>query len=244
MALPSAVRAVVRRLAPDAPFIFTGHVEEGAAPNSFVPPSANAIVVRVERVLRAAPALQGQSGQLVTILNPAPGSAAPRQVFFVKPAFYGETIGVRELGRMNVPDEIEDLHTLVGEVAEETRTEALRAHLASAEAVVHARVVGAHRVSETTAATASEHDPDWWAARLNVLAALKGDHKGELLVRYPNSRDVKWIGAPRPREGDDAVFLLHRDGLHVGGAALVLLHAIDMLPASAQDIRRIRGLMQ
>jgi hypothetical protein len=116
--------------------------------------------------------------------------------------------------------------------------------LASAEAVVHARVVGVHRVSETTAATASEHDPDWWAARLNVLAALKGDHKGELLVRYPNSRDVKWIGAPRPREGDDAVFLLHRDGLHVGGAPLVLLHAMDMLPASAQDIRRIRGLMQ
>ena len=64
-------------------------------PNSFVSPGANAIVVRVERVLRAAPALQGQSGQLVTILNPAPGSTAPRQVFFVNPAFYGETIGVR-----------------------------------------------------------------------------------------------------------------------------------------------------
>jgi len=41
----------------------------------------------------------------------------------------------------------------------------------------------------------------------------------------------------------EAIFVLHRDTLSLSGAALVLLHPIDLLPANAHEVRRITRLL-
>lgn len=245
MALPKVLAESVTRLAHDARFIFTGRVEAaGASSLAVLSGKPNSVVVRIERIHRAAPALQNQAGQLVTVLGAAgEGGAGRRKVYFTNPVLYGETLGVKELGSVDAPEEDEEVHTFLAGLTEEAKTEELRRHLASADAVLHARVLRRHRVSEATAATVSEHDPDWWAAVLSIVASLKGSHEGEITVRYPNSRNVRWHAVPKPHDGQEAVFLLHRDGLRVGDATLALLHPTDLMAADARDLRRIKGLL-
>ncbi len=245
MALPKNVAELVTRLARDARFIFTGTVESpGASSLAVLAGNPSSTVVRIERVHRAAPALQKQVGQRVTVLaGIGESGAAARKVFFTNPMLYGETLGVQELGSLDAPEEPEELESLLTRLTAETKTGDLRQHLASADAVVHAKVLRCRRVSQATSATVSEHDPDWWAAVLHIIASLKGSHKGDLTIRYPNSRDVRWHAVPKPHEGQEALFLLHRDGLHVGDATLVLLHPVDVLSADAGELRRIKELL-
>lgn len=244
MAVSDARRSEVRRLARDARFIFTGFVEaEGGSTLTFVPPGSASLVVRVERIHHAPPQLHGQQGQRLTVLTAfAGGAAIPHRVFFTNPVLFGETLGVRELGSMEAVD-INGLHDLIARAVEEEAVNKLREHLAAADAVVHGRVLRRHRVSDATPATVSEHDPDWWVAVLHIEAALKGAHEGELPIRFPNSRDVRWWRVPRPQDGQNAIFVLHRDGVRLGEATLALLHPDDMLSAGPQELRRIRSLL-
>lgn len=245
MALPRTVAESVTRLARDSRFIFTGTVEStGESSLSILAGGPMSTVVRIERVLRASPTLQGHAGQQVTVLaSDGERAGGPRRVFFTNPVLYGETLGVRELGSVDAPDETDELQSRINAVTEEAATEELRRHLQSADAVVHARVESRRRVSTATAATVSEHDPDWWAAVLEVSQSLKGSHEDRLTIRYPNSKDVRWHAVPRPHDGQEAVFILHRDGLGVGEAHLALLHPTDVMPADARELRRLKALL-
>ena len=244
MALPKTVAESITRMARDARFIFTGTVETpGASSIGILAGNPNSKVVLVERVHRAAPALQGQAGQRVTVLSAEESGESGRRVFFTNPLLYGETIAVKELGSVEAPEAIDEVHTLVAALSDESKNEELRQHLASAEAVLHARVLSLHRVSQATAATASEHDPDWWAAVVHVIASLKGRHEGDIAVRYPHSRDVRWHAVPKPHDGQEALFLLHRDGINLGEATLALIHPGDLLSADARELRRVKALL-
>jgi hypothetical protein len=159
-----------------------------------------------------------------------------RRVFFTNPYLYGETIAVREVGNVEAPEDLNALHAMVADVIGESKVEELREHLASAHAVVHGRVVSVRRAHDVPV---SEHDPLWWVAGIRVTRSLKGDLEGEIRVRFPSSRDIKWYGVPKLKEGDEGVFILHRDGLEVGEATLVVLHAGDFVPAESEDARRI-----
>ena len=73
-------------------------------------------------------------------------------------------------------------------------------------------VLSIRRVSSATAATAGEHDPDWWAAVIRVIRSVKGEQGNDVEVRYPNSDDIAWYRVRsfgRPREG---VFFLIEPG--------------------------------
>lgn len=244
MALPRAMRDDLRRLAREARFIFTGIVEAvGDSSLAFVPPGGASEVVRVEHIHHASSLLHEHQGQRLTVLTASGGGAnGARRVFFTNPMLYGETLGVRELGSVDAT-EIGNIHTLVAEAVEEEALDRLRAHLVTAQAVVHGQVLRRYRVSDATPATVSEHDPDWWVAVLKVVATLKGAHKGELPVRFPNSRDVRWWRVPKPQDGQEAIFVLHEDGVRLGEATLALLHPDDLLPADTQELRRIRSLL-
>ncbi|MGA8530084.1 MAG: hypothetical protein WB622_10240, partial [Acidobacteriaceae bacterium] len=219
---------------------------ESSSSLSFVPSGGSSAVVRVERVHHGPSILQQQAGQPVTVLL---ASSFPveyprgRRVFFTNPVLYGETIAVREVGQMDAPDDLETIHASVIAIKERETMEETRRHLTSAEAVVEARVLS-RRAAEPGAIPGSEHDPIWWVAVLRVSESLKGNLKGEVPVRYPASRDVKWFGVPKPREGDEGLFILHRDGLDLGGATLALLHADDFLPAGANEERQALQLLR
>lgn len=239
--LPKNVSASVSRLRREATFVFSGTVEQEATSSlSFIPSSPATAVVRVERIYHAPADLHDQRGQEVTVIfadGSPPQQSEGRRVYFTDPVAYGETMGVREIGSIDEPDEPEAVESLVTRVTAEINEEHIQEHLASAEAVIHGRVTEVHR-AHNAARRFSEHDPDWWIARVEILRVIKGNHEGHIDVRYPNSRDVRWYLAPKLQEGQEAIFILHRDDERVGDASLALLHPNDLIPAETEELDR------
>jgi hypothetical protein len=248
MALPRTLSNTVTRLSREARFVFTGVVEsEGASSLSAVAGGPSTAVVRVERVHRGFPALHDQVGQPVTVIfseDAAWREGEPRRVFFTDPLLYGETVGVKEIGHVEAPDDLDALHELVTRMSEQRSEQEISEHLASADVVVTGEVARLHQTSENADVLWSEHDPDWWVATVRVGQVLKGDiDDAEIRVRYPHSRDVRWYRVPKPREGEEALFILHRDGYAIGDAALAILHPGDVIPAVEEERERIRRLV-
>jgi len=241
MARPREPRGAAPNLIGEARFVFTGIVQQqGHSSLFFVPPSGATAVVRVERIHHSAPALRSQEGQQVTVVfaqdsNPAEG----RRVFFTNPILYGETMAVKEVRSSELAEDAAELHERIALMSLEAEAAQLREHIASADAVVVGEVVSTRRAHEPDIARMSEHDPDWHLATIRIARALKGEHKGELTVRFPNSRDVAWYRVPKPQEGQEGVFLLHRDGLEIGGTHLAILHPTDLLPVEEERVRHI-----
>jgi len=247
MPISENYREAAERHARESRFIFLGKFERDGSNLSLVPPNSNPAVIRVERVFRAAPALGDQQGQFITLMRAAPGpmpEANGNLVFFSNPVLYGETLAVREIAHLRVSDDVDELSAVLRRATEGADMDTLRQHLSSAAAVVVGKVVETRPVAGADHIPFSEHDPDWWIATIHVTRSLKGQVKGDVLVRYANSRDVAWYRAPKPREGQEAIFVLHEDGARdAGGVALVILHAEDMLPADPDNIRRISDLL-
>jgi hypothetical protein len=233
----------IKRLVRESRFIFTGTIEqEGFSSLSFVPAAPTTSVVRVERIHHTTPALHNHNGQHVTVVAAQDSMPLPdkRRVFFTNPFLYGESIAVREVGNIKVPEDLDALHAMIRDVAEESRVEKLREHLAAAQAVVEGRVMSVHRAHDVPV---SEHDPLWSVATIRVTRSLKGDLEGEVHVRFPSSRDVKWYGVPKLKEGDEGTFILHRDGLEVGEAKLAIIDPEDLLRTESDEAHRIVDLL-
>src|SRR5579859_188647 len=115
--LSKNVSASATRLRREATFVFSGRVEREASSSlSFIPSSPGTAVVRVERIYHAPPDLTDQRGQDVTVLladGSPPQQGDRRLVFFTDPVAYGETMGVREIGRIDEPEQSDALEDLV-----------------------------------------------------------------------------------------------------------------------------------
>jgi hypothetical protein len=247
MAVSESYRQAAERHARESRFIFLGKFQRDGANLSLVPPNSNPAVIRVERVFRAAPALENQQGQLITLMRAAAGpmpDADGDLVFFSNPVLYGETLAVREIAHLRGPEDVDELGGILQRAIEGADMDTLRQHLASAIAIVVGKVVETRSAAEPDHVPFSEHDPDWWIATIHVARSLKGRLKGDIRVRYPNSRDIAWYRAPKPREGQEAIFVLHEDGARdAHGVQLAILHPEDMLPADPDNIRRISELL-
>jgi hypothetical protein len=235
----------IRRSTRNASFVFFGRVErEGASslPQIVVGPHTN--VVRIERIMKAPDILRDFAGQEATVVAEASAvGAGASGVFFTVPIAFGENVGLREVGGVVEADDLDAVAELVAQVGVEMSDEALREHLREATVVIHGQVVETSAAPPTSGEPLSEHSPDWRIARIEVQAALKGDAKGVISVRYPNSTDVRWYAVPKPTVGEDAIFILHRDGSRLGGAELVILHPMDVVGASREELERIRRLL-
>ncbi len=191
-------------------------------------------VVRVERVHRSTSALRQQLGQEVTVrsgvLVDHLGSRLSTSFFSRTRFSLVKTVAVREHGFLEEPADRETLDALFVALGEEIEIAEMLRHGVDADVIVFGLVTRTHATPEASGVPASEHDPLWWIAELDVREVLKGDvDDDELRVRFPSSRDVRWYRVPKPVKGDEAVFLLHRDGLEVGGASLALLHPEDVI---------------
>jgi hypothetical protein len=243
VALPRGFAASSRRLARESRFVFSGLVDgSGRSSLSILAGGPGTIVARVEDIHIAGADLRNQRDRLVTIVaaDAAP-DAGDRFVFFTNPIMFGETMAVREVGRIGQPDDAEALERLMEKTEIEMADEQLRDHIASTEAIIEGRVRSIRDLSTVSADTKGEHDADWWAATIRVARKLKGDVGAEVDVRFPTSRDRRWFEVPRLREGDEGVFLLHRDGEDHDGVYLALLHPDDFMPSDddrAKDVSR------
>src|SRR5205814_7863033 len=149
-----------------------------------------------------------------------------------------------------------DAREAVARARREMNDADLKAHIQRAAMVVAGRVEQVRPAELAAAPTRpkriTEHDPDWQEAIIQVQDGIKGAQTGEqVVVRFPGSHDVAWVGAPKFAEGQEGTFLLHVDSTTgsprtmIGGRsvpAYTALHKLDVL--SSQDAARVRVLIK
>ena len=92
-----------------APFVLLCAIDRvGAATIPIIDPGERTVVARVDRVLRAPDVLGELSGSELTVEPADAASEVQRFVVFADGAMYGETIAVREIGRVD-PEMSDDL---------------------------------------------------------------------------------------------------------------------------------------
>lgn len=236
-----------------AAFSFVGTVSSlGAATMTNIPIDDHTAVVQIEHVLHAPPNFARMEGQRVTVQlsgsEPLP-AVGESLAFFTQGVAFGESIAVSEVGRLPV-SEVEGFATAAiarGKVAgafdeqlAELSADALRAHAAAADAIVVGRVVAVEKVGQSAA---SEHDPDWWRAKLAVTHVEKGQVSGDQITfLYANSMDVRWHNAPKAHPGMEGVWLLHRsDAARNALAEYEIRNPDDYQPTQKLDVLRSSG---
>lgn len=233
----------LQELARTSSFVFSGTVEQAGASNvAGVDPSERMLLVRIDRPLRASPALGDLRGRLVTVESNAadelqPGASA---VFFADSWLQGEQIAVRERAHV-AADRVDEAAAAVEALPDVHLAERLR----DARAVVRAAVTGTRPVSGVAVGF---RDPGWTEASLEIYETLKGDASGLRLV-FPTSKTKSWFLAPRFTAGQRGVFLLHIDAPGAERAladpalegAVTAFDKADVQPES--QLERVRSLL-
>lgn len=199
-------------LARGSSFVFVGTIEKLRASTLSIPEESGTAVVRVDRIIDATPDLRSLGGKEVTmrLLRPGDARIETTRIFFTEPYAFGRTVGLTENGSAP-PGEVENVERDMAEARQRIRDAALADRLRTAQRVVVARVVGispAPEFERNREAEASEHNPEWHVARLDVSQTLKGEHSEQATVRFAASRDVMWFGTPKLEVGQEAIFLL------------------------------------
>jgi len=233
--------------------IFIGTVTQvGAVAVPEVPASPRTVVVRVDQVLEKPSAVALAPGDSVTVETGRPGSlkAGTQATFYTTGWIFGRGVAVREVGH-------EPGRSPVVAADERDAVARARRDVNDADLMVVAGRVEEVRPAELAAAPArpkriSEHDPDWQEAIIQVEDGIKGAQAGErVVVRFPGSPDVAWVGTPKFAVGQEGTFLLHKDSTTgspltmIAGRsvpAYTALHKVDVL--SKQDATRVRALIR
>jgi len=241
--------------------IFIGTVTQvGAVAAPEVPASNRTVVVRLDNVLEKPAAVALAAGDSVTVETVRAGSVKPgtQATFYTTGWIFGRGVAVREVGHEpgRSPVVVADQEAAVAKARLDLNDADLKAHIDRAAMVVEGRVQQV-RPAELAAAPAhprriTEHDPQWQEAIIQVQDPIKGAQPGEqVVVRFPGSHDVAWVGTPKFAEGQEGTFLLHVDSTTGSPQAMIAgrsvpaytaLHKLDVL--SRQDATRVRRLIK
>jgi len=198
------------RLVEGAGFIFRGQVIGHPAPQERAVPGAEGqrATVAVGEILRSTEVMKGLAGREVILVGEHPsGVKQGSYVFFTTCLSLGEHAVLRDLGHWEASAEA------VRDTAEAVRTaeeQPLQRRVAGAELIVNGRVASSHELAKPSIRR-SEHDPDWWIARVTVRGVIKGSKAGkEIKVLFANSDDIAWYKSPKLHEGSSGIFILHR----------------------------------
>jgi hypothetical protein len=199
------------RLAELAGFVFRGKVTRTGAAG---PASAQShqptptVTVRVEEVLRSTDVLRGLAGRDVTLVGKDVDSLEDQgaYIFFTDVAALSDHAVLRYIGHVRATRETgHELAAVLTNLAERP----LRERVASAELIIEGHVTES-RKADPDAVQKSEHDPDWWIARVAVESVVKGTPPPENVdVLFANSRDIAWFKSPKLHKGVRGILLLH-----------------------------------
>src|SRR6266487_30126 len=218
-------------------------------------------VVRVDQVFEKPEAVSLMKGDSVTV-PPARAGSLPlnpgmQATFYTTGWIYGRSITVREVGHEVIGPQLAAVAG-VARARQQVNDADLKARIQAAAMVVVGRVEQLRpMVYSPPGAPArpkrfTEHDPNWQEAIIHVDEGLKGATAGErVVVRFPGSRDVAFVGTPRFAAGQEGTFLLRKDtatgsplSMMAGQTvpAYTALHRLDVL--SKQDAQHVRTLMR
>ncbi len=228
----------------NASFIFSGRINDVEAPSKQEDEPAVA-TVEIERVHVAPDLLGGYAGQTVLVgFDETSGlRTGDTRLFFTNPVEFAERLSVYSIGDMPTgEDEEERLYHL--KEAEDRRQLADR--IGASVLVVHGIVIALQQAKGEE--HASEHDPDWWIARIEVREQLGGDPKLETRdsfeVSFANSRDVAWLNAPKLAPSQQAIFFVHENQHPEAEAQFTVHEPGDVVEVTSERLTQIRELVQ
>jgi len=226
-------------------------------------------VVRVDQVFEKPDAVSLMKGDSVAVLAARAGSPplnpGMQATFYTRGWIYGRWITVREVGHEAIGPQLATVagtgtaqQDLVARARQQVNDADLKARIQAAAMVVVGRVEQLRPMEYGTPGAPArpkrftEHDPNWQEAIIHVDEGLKGATAGErVVVRFPGSRDVAFVGTPRFAAGQEGTFLLRKDAatgsplsLMAGQTvqAYTALHRLDVLPK--QDAPHVRTLLR
>jgi hypothetical protein len=245
----TVIAGLVRR----SSFIFAGTVASvGQSSLGVLPGQPGLAVVRFERGFRVDPVLGKLDGRPITVRvasnEAATGAVRPGQrlVFFTTAWVHAEEIAVVELGRLPADTKTEqEISRAVSALPEQHLSERVQ----HAVLIVHGTVTDITRATDVPS-TGSEHDPLWMRAVIEVKEVLKGQpdrlaargRPAQAVLLFPGSQDRAFRNAPRPKEKQDAIFLLHAGAGELPADAHIAPDPADIQPPGARaNIRRMIG---
>jgi len=239
---PSATEDVVRR----ATFVFIGTVVKlNATTMPEVKASESTAVVRVDEVIDGPGAPPDLASKEITVqlAQARSVSVGQRATFFTKGWLMGESLAVIEVAPAREAGNPQQLREMVQATRQKTADGALQGEIASAEVVVAGTVtsVGPGGLPELP----TEHTPRWQKAVIDVQSTLKGHVTGSsVTVFFPGSEDPVWRGSPRFNEGQQGIWLLHRNQVELRGIEnqFTALKPLDF--QSRDQLERIQRLLK
>jgi hypothetical protein len=249
-------------LAKQSNITFVGTVSQVAASAlTAVPKSSQTIVVRVDSVLKKPAAVSLKKGDTVTVevKDPAAFQEGTQATFYTEGWIFGSGVAVKELGHAAPPSgatqaPVETPEKTVVQSPSDISDQDLQRLIAAADYVVIGRITDVHpwKVPKSAAPRyrTSEHNASWQEAVLQVQSVLKGPKlkKNKVVVRFPLSRDVAWVSAPKFEPGQQGIFILQKDEVSdasVGGYkadVYTCLKPGDWLPMTEEA--RVRSLLK
>jgi hypothetical protein len=228
-----AQMAGVRRRREETPkptFVFKGTVKKlNRTKMKHVSAGGRTAVVRVDEVVEANPALARLAGQDITVQlsGRAKVPVGDRLMFHTIPLMFGESVSVQAVEQEPLAATDAAIAAGSGDPPARKALHDLQDRFAEADVVVSGRVkavtlppdeVGRRGGVATSAAQsgtagrpASEHDPKWRDAVVEVDAVHKGRHAPRTItVRFPESTDVRWYEAPKFSPGQQGFFMLQK----------------------------------
>ena len=154
---------------------------------------------------------------------------------------FGDSIGVVEIGSYVQGRAEAAPQTLARDVEKAKMAEAdreLKAKLDKAQLVVAGRAIA---VKPLLRPFLTEHDPQWSEAEIEVTEVLKGTPAGKVTIVFPASNDVMWYKAPKPKVGEESIFLLRTGLVGVAPERIGVSEPQDVLPVS--QLPRVKTLL-
>ena len=210
-------------------FVFKGTIKKlKSASMKDVPVDDRTVVVTVNQIIEAPPALADYNGQDITVQlgGRQKVRAGQELIFHTTSWMFGESIAVRSLTEEPVTGRSAAMLSAADDPVDRRAQREKRGRFDAADLVVSGKVVAvrlpAGTAQRSRAASldasdqaprgpVSEHDPKWREAVIQVDEVHKGSHKKkQVVVRFPASKDVMWYGAPKFHPGQQGFFMLHK----------------------------------
>ena len=198
---------------PEGSFVFKGKVVALHTSMTDEENIDNCGIVEVVDVLDAPTSLRHFQNQQVTVRfrDMQAITEGEELVLFTEPYWYGESLGVREMGLYAKGGTLFESSRLRGAIAQEharVGENELRRVLKASSVVVTGKVVRTSEINLPDQGL-TEHDPEWKEAEIAIDEVLKGDVSGKTMkIVFAGGKDIMYYRSPKLGVGDDGIFMI------------------------------------
>jgi hypothetical protein len=211
--MKKTVTAEMKDFVTQSDFIFIGTTLLLNTSNIDAENPENMAVVRVDKVISGSENLFAFTGKQITVRlkDAGPAQQNENRIFFTRATYFGESLGVDEIGSYDVK-RYPDIDIQVKQADKEIEDSMLTARLKTTEMVVIGKVVSVKK-SQNQPSFISEHNPEWLEAEIEVSSSLKGNKPDKIVFLFPGSEDELYMNSPKFKVGDNGIFLLRKGNL-------------------------------